>query len=162
MASNALQDITNDEAPTEFYCPITFELMREPLMTRSGLSFERTAILDWLHEHNGTCPMTRTPLTVGDLVPNRRLQLLIREWCDANRFEMVEESEGSNSTRSYTSADFVSCDVTDFHIAMKNAELRASAKAAKRQRRRKPKPSRILRGLISSPRRAAQRVRHEQ
>jgi hypothetical protein len=84
-----------EAAPSEFHCPITCELMIRPLMCRSGLSFERSAIMEWLQEHNNTCPMTRQPLTVRDLVPNRALQARIRDWCETNNIELGEISEES-------------------------------------------------------------------
>ena len=88
------------KAPSAFYCPITCEVMRDPLMCRSGLSFERNAIIEWLHNHS-TCPMTRQPMTVGDLVPNRALQERIRTWCNRNDFELNDDYDdysGSDTT----------------------------------------------------------------
>jgi hypothetical protein len=79
-----IHDKQMPEPPSEFFCPITCEIMREPLMCRSGLSFERSAILSWIQGHDGKCPMTRRSLSVCDLVPNRALQYRIRAWCLAN------------------------------------------------------------------------------
>ena len=42
-------------------------------MDPEGNSYERTAIEDWLRR-NSTSPVTRSPLTAGDLVPNRALK----------------------------------------------------------------------------------------
>ena len=88
--------ISPEEAPSDFYCPITCEIFRDPLMCRSGLSFERNAILVWLHQNpNGTCPVTRKPLSVRDLVPNRALQERIRSWCSRNGIDL--KTRGSKS-----------------------------------------------------------------
>jgi hypothetical protein len=62
--------------------------MRDPLMCRSGLSFERSAILSWIQRGEGTCPLTRRSLSVRDLVRNGALQSRIRAWCLVN--EAVE------------------------------------------------------------------------
>jgi len=70
-----------EDIPDNFLCPITQELMVNPLMSRSGISFDRKAILEWISEHNNSCPMTRQPLRVCDLVPNRNLQAKIFAWC---------------------------------------------------------------------------------
>ena len=66
--------------PSEFICPITSDVMMYPLMTRSGLNFERSAIIEWLKYGSGTCPITRTPLVLTDLVPNKALENKIARW----------------------------------------------------------------------------------
>jgi len=48
-------------------------------MTRFGHSFERKAILEWIQD-KGTCPLTRRPLRLSDLVPNRALEGRIQAW----------------------------------------------------------------------------------
>ncbi len=47
-------------------CPITQELMRDPVKTPSGHLFERSAIERWI-DRNGTNPMTRDQLRKEDL-----------------------------------------------------------------------------------------------
>jgi len=76
--------------PPCFLCPITHEIMRDPLMSRSGHSFERQAILTWLVEHNHTCPLTRQPLNASALIPNRALQMRIEAWCVQNDVPVQE------------------------------------------------------------------------
>jgi len=66
-------------APARFICPITIQVMRSPVMTRTGLNYEHSAILAWISSH-GCCPQTRAPLTAGELAPNRALQEEIDEW----------------------------------------------------------------------------------
>jgi hypothetical protein len=83
----ASSDSIIQDIPEEFFCPITQELMVNPLMSRTGFNFEKTAIMEWISEHNNTCPMTRQPLRASDLVHNRRLQLKICEWCSANNMQ---------------------------------------------------------------------------
>lgn len=72
----------NDDCciPDDFICPLTLEMMEDPLMTRSGLNFEREVILKWLNQGNSTCPLTRTPLSPSMLVPNAALRNRIRQW----------------------------------------------------------------------------------
>ena len=70
----------NVTVPSEFICPRTSDVMMYPLMTRSGLSFERSAIIEWLKYGNSTCPITRTPLVLTDLVPNKALENKIARW----------------------------------------------------------------------------------
>lgn len=70
----------NDPIPTKFICPITKEVMRDPLMTCFGQSYERNAILKWLEYHNNTCPLTRKTLNITDLIRNRTLKYQINTW----------------------------------------------------------------------------------
>ena len=58
--------------------------MVDPVVDPEGNSYERTAILEWL-ERSHTSPITRTPLTPEQLIPNRALQ------------ELLEVARGSGS-----------------------------------------------------------------
>ncbi|CAF1266390.1 unnamed protein product [Adineta steineri] len=51
-------------------CPITFELFRDPVLAPDGHTYERHAIEQWIGVH-GDSPMTRQPLSIQDLMPNR-------------------------------------------------------------------------------------------
>ena len=68
------------EPPTEMVCPLTKELMKDPVMSRYGTNFEREAILDWLGEGNEFCPVTGKPLRPSCLVSNKALEWKIRCW----------------------------------------------------------------------------------
>lgn len=69
-----------NDTPKRFLCPITHEVMREPLTSRYGQTYERKAILKWLQYHDNTCPLTRKKLDVSDFIRNRRLQMEIENW----------------------------------------------------------------------------------
>ena len=75
------------DVPDAFICPITTEIMICPVMTKTGQSFDREAILEWLTHHSNTCPLTRTPLNASNLVPNHALRFRIEVWCRANEQE---------------------------------------------------------------------------
>jgi hypothetical protein len=78
------EDGTSVEIPSNFLCPITLQMMVNPLMTRTGFNFEKAAILSWLDQGSGSCPLTREPLTTSDLISNRRLATQIRFWRQRN------------------------------------------------------------------------------
>jgi uncharacterized protein YegL len=61
-----------------FYCPITDEIMKDPVIDYEGNSYERNAIEEWLRM-NGTSPITRNPLSIAQLVPNRSLRNAIED-----------------------------------------------------------------------------------
>jgi len=54
-------------------CPITLEVMKDPVVDPQGHSYERAAIEEWLKER-GTSPMTRKPMSADQLIPNRALK----------------------------------------------------------------------------------------
>jgi len=67
-----------------FVCPITQDLMADPVVTADGHTYEREAILRWLHKQQScglpcTSPLTGEPLEHINLVPNVALRGLIRE-----------------------------------------------------------------------------------
>lgn len=63
-----------------FICPLTNEVMQDPVVTKEGINFERKAILRWIDENGEVCPVTKTPLAVNGLVPNNKLQWEIKQW----------------------------------------------------------------------------------
>jgi len=58
--------------PDDFYCPITGELMSDPVSDPDGHTYERSAIEKWLSKKNAS-PMTRQYLTIESLKENKSL-----------------------------------------------------------------------------------------
>lgn len=84
-----------------FVCPLTMEIMEDPVMDQCGHTFERNAILHWIQQsqnnnnnHNETtaasttvavvssscCPISHKPLHVSDLQYNYTLAERIEKW----------------------------------------------------------------------------------
>ena len=59
-----------------FACPITHELMRDPVVTADGMTYERTAIERWLIQHD-TSPLTGTRLPHTQVIPNVLMRSVI-------------------------------------------------------------------------------------
>jgi hypothetical protein len=59
-----------------FICPITYGVMKDPVIDKHGHTFEKAAITTWLKSHT-TCPMNQQPITLEELTPNRALKDLI-------------------------------------------------------------------------------------
>jgi hypothetical protein len=55
--------------PPDFYCPITGELMVDPVSDPEGHTYEKSQILTWLSTSK-TSPITRSPLNKEDLTDN--------------------------------------------------------------------------------------------
>lgn len=46
--NNKIRKNESPPTPIEFICPITGEMMDDPVITRTGQTYERKAIEDWL------------------------------------------------------------------------------------------------------------------
>lgn len=75
----------NAHRPHEHFCPVTFEVMRDPvIVTSCGDTFEREAIQQWFRD-TPTCPLCRNPASrKGGLAPNKALKNLIQDWDDSD------------------------------------------------------------------------------
>ncbi|XP_019177377.1 PREDICTED: U-box domain-containing protein 21-like [Ipomoea nil] len=76
--------------PTHFLCPISLDLMKDPVTLSTGISYDRENIEKWLGEGNRTCPVTNQELTSYDLIPNHAIRRMIQEWCVDNRSHGIE------------------------------------------------------------------------
>ena len=63
--------------------PITFEVMHDPVITPTGVSFERVGILKHI-KATGCDPLTRLPLHAEQLIPNVALKNASSEFLDKN------------------------------------------------------------------------------
>ncbi|KFQ37814.1 WD repeat, SAM and U-box domain-containing protein 1, partial [Mesitornis unicolor] len=68
--------------PDEFLCPITRELMKDPVIAADGYSYEKDAIGNWLSKKRRSSPMTNLPLPSLVLTPNRTLKMAISRWLE--------------------------------------------------------------------------------
>ncbi|XXG66257.1 hypothetical protein AAC387_Pa05g3777 [Persea americana] len=73
--------------PDDFRCPISLELMKDPVIVSTGQTYERSCIEKWLDAGHLTCPKTQQSLTSPALTPNYVLRSLIAQWCEANGIE---------------------------------------------------------------------------
>lgn len=67
-----------------FYCPISYDIMVDPVETSSGRTYERSAIERWFSEGKSHCPLTMLPVDTSILRPNKNLRESIQEWKDRN------------------------------------------------------------------------------
>nr|XP_058954855.1 WD repeat, SAM and U-box domain-containing protein 1-like isoform X1 [Pocillopora verrucosa] len=67
-----------EDIPDEFLCPITREIMTDPVIAADGYTYERASIDEWLTSGRLTSPMTNAPLKNSSLTPNRMLFMLIQ------------------------------------------------------------------------------------
>jgi len=63
--------------------PITFEVMHDPVITPSGVSYERVGLLKHV-KASGLDPLTREPLTEKQIIPNVALRNACSEFLENN------------------------------------------------------------------------------
>ncbi|KAJ8955719.1 hypothetical protein NQ318_008591 [Aromia moschata] len=81
----------NLEIPHEYLCPITHEIMREPVICSDGFTYEKNAIAEWFMSGKFTSPMTNEVLSKTDYVFNLELRNAIHNFLDG---KTVSEGEG--------------------------------------------------------------------
>ncbi|XP_057765892.1 U-box domain-containing protein 11 [Salvia miltiorrhiza] len=74
--------------PDDLRCPISLELMRDPVIVATGQTYERCYIQRWVDCGNITCPKTGQMLQNLTLTPNYVLRSLISQWC--TKHEVVQ------------------------------------------------------------------------
>ncbi|KAL2558920.1 U-box domain-containing protein 10 [Forsythia ovata] len=89
--------------PVDFLCPISLEIMRDPVIVATGQTYERSYIQRWIDCGNTTCPKTQQKLQNLILTPNYVLRSLIAQWCMKHNLEQptalvsgrIRKSDGS-------------------------------------------------------------------
>lgn len=81
---NAKQRLPESEIafPADFRCPISLELMRDPVVVATGQTYDRESISRWIESGHVTCPKTGQLLSRRDMIPNRALKNQIARWCE--------------------------------------------------------------------------------
>jgi hypothetical protein len=67
----------SESLPGEFFCPITWEVMTDPVVAVDGYTYELEAIVKWFKSGKRTSPMSREKFQCFLLVPNRTLRAQI-------------------------------------------------------------------------------------
>ncbi|KAL3838719.1 hypothetical protein ACJIZ3_023310 [Penstemon smallii] len=70
--------------PTHFRCPISLDLMKDPVTLSTGITYDRENIEKWIDSGSVTCPVTNQVLINFDLVPNHSIRKMIQDWCVKN------------------------------------------------------------------------------
>ena len=79
--------------PPEVCCPITHQVMEDPVVAADGHSYERDSIVRWMRDHT-TSPLTNEPLFSEYLFSNITLRNLISVlWRSAPELLAREQSD---------------------------------------------------------------------
>ena len=89
------------EIPDAFICPISHEIMSDPVIDSEGNSYEREYIIDWL-KTNDTSPYTRNKIYASGLIPNRALKRCIEEFKLKHPIDKKEKSQKTHMLKIIT------------------------------------------------------------
>jgi hypothetical protein len=76
--------------PSYLRCPISLELMRDPVTLCTGITYDRQNIETWLDAGNNVCPITNQALENQEMIPNHTVRRVIQDWCVANSSSGIE------------------------------------------------------------------------
>ncbi|GLJ51870.1 hypothetical protein SUGI_1101880 [Cryptomeria japonica] len=76
--------------PSYLRCPITLDLMKDPVTLCTGITYDRHSIETWLDAGKNICPVTNQILHTQDKIPNHALRRIIQDWCVANSGQGIE------------------------------------------------------------------------
>ncbi|XP_052196469.1 U-box domain-containing protein 21 [Diospyros lotus] len=96
--SSKVEDLSSSEGdlgmelaiPKYFRCPISLDLMKDPVTLSTGITYDRENIEKWIESGNQNCPITNQVLRNFDLIPNHAIRRMIQDWCVENRSHGVE------------------------------------------------------------------------
>ncbi|CAL2029020.1 unnamed protein product [Caenorhabditis brenneri] len=80
----------NREVPEMLCGKITLELMKEPVIVPSGITYDREEIVQHLRRIGHFDPVTRKPLTENEIIPNYALKEVIEKFLDDNPWAKYE------------------------------------------------------------------------
>ncbi|PPE01627.1 hypothetical protein GOBAR_DD01344 [Gossypium barbadense] len=79
------------DVPPFFICPISLEIMTDPVTVPTGITYDRESIEKWLFSGKNTaCPVTKQVIADCELTPNHTLRRLIQSWCMLNACHGIE------------------------------------------------------------------------
>ncbi|XP_072990587.1 U-box domain-containing protein 4-like [Typha latifolia] len=85
-----LHSINGVPIPAVFCCPLSLQLMSDPVIVESGQTYERAFIRKWLDRGFDICPKTHQTLGSTNLIPNYTVKTLIASWCESNGIKLPD------------------------------------------------------------------------
>ncbi|KAH7571007.1 hypothetical protein JRO89_XS05G0238900 [Xanthoceras sorbifolium] len=151
-ASKSMDEMKKPDAlviPDDFLCPISLELMRDPVIVATGQTYERSYIQRWIDCGNVTCPKTQQKLQHLTLTPNYVLRSLITQWCAMHNIEQptglangkLKKSDGSFRD---VSGDVAAIEALVRKLSSRSVEERRAAVAEIRSLSKRSTDNRIL------------------
>ncbi|XP_074354662.1 U-box domain-containing protein 4-like isoform X2 [Apium graveolens] len=78
------------QIPAVVCCPLSLELMTDPVIVASGQTYERASIRKWFELGLTVCPKTHETLAHTNFLPNYIAKALIANWCESNGVKLPD------------------------------------------------------------------------
>ncbi|CAN6217500.1 unnamed protein product [Urochloa humidicola] len=85
--------------PDALQCPITLDLMTDPVTVSTGQTYDRASITRWIRAGCRTCPVTGERLRTADVIPNAALRAIIERMLLSNGVSLPHPGAGSSGHR---------------------------------------------------------------
>lgn len=122
--SSSSQSILSN-IPDEFRCPISLDLMKDPVIVASGHTYDRNSIAQWINSGHQTCPKSGQRLIHMALIPNYALKSLVHQWCQDNNVPLIDDSSSSFSKSESSSGKSKLSEKAIDHISATKAAMDA-------------------------------------
>ncbi|XP_019187703.1 PREDICTED: E3 ubiquitin-protein ligase PUB23-like [Ipomoea nil] len=104
--------------PLHFRCPISMEVMKDPVTISTGVTYERKNIQTWFHTYNKkTCPATMQSIERLEMTPNHTLKRLIHAWRQSAGGAAVGGAGSSSSKRDELVSLLSAVETTPFKVS---------------------------------------------
>nr|XP_010933040.1 U-box domain-containing protein 4 [Elaeis guineensis] len=121
-----LHSINGVPIPADFCCPLSLELISDPVIVDSGQTYERAFIRKWLDQGFNVCPKTRQTLGNTNLVPNYTVKLLIANWCESNDIKLPDPMKSISMNLSLSSLSPIDSSSNDCNVPYSGHSPRAN------------------------------------
>ncbi|XP_042962451.1 U-box domain-containing protein 5-like [Carya illinoinensis] len=119
-------DFGTSEPPKEFKCPIFMQVMHDPMIIASGMTFEQFWIEQWFNEGNQTCPISHMKLDNLFMAPNSIMKELIDAWSSQQGITIPDPYLEPNISSLFSRDSSFSSSIASFPSSVnKNLHLRA-------------------------------------
>ena len=95
-SSTKIMESISVDIPEKFVCPISKELMKDPVIAFDGNAYSRATIEDWLKQHK-TSPVTGAAAEHCIVVPNNALKQQIAEFVAANGLSVKDQASSDQA-----------------------------------------------------------------
>ncbi|KAG5250462.1 U-box domain-containing protein [Salix suchowensis] len=96
IVDSSLRYVSGAPIPLYFRCPLSLELMLDPVIVASGQTYDRVSIQKWLDHGLTFCPRTRQTLSHTNLIPNYTVKAMIANWREENNVRASSHSACNN------------------------------------------------------------------
>ncbi|CAK9049228.1 unnamed protein product [Durusdinium trenchii] len=116
-----------------FICPITHDVMTDPVVSADGYTYERAAIARWF-ETSRKSPVTGQTLPHADLVPNQSVRTLLKTIIDMTEKHQEKSAQSHGKHRDSSSSDgwFGTCERCEVADRRSEADQTETSKEAQK------------------------------